>query len=302
MPWVRSLHACARRREPAGDCDVRAAARRPAHALGSSADCRSSRPRTGGTRPRWPAGRCETRFDVVVALGGDGTVNEVANGLLTTASTTKVPALAWCPPDSTNVFARAIGLQQPVEATERLLDGLRHGRGGRSSLGRLEDRCRGSSTRDLDGDPTLDAPYAWSSPPSERRIRKLHVGFYRMMSRTRRHLILREKVPLRFGARQLRCRRTDRGLRPPRRATVRRDGGPGRLCAVSRMATAAVNGKPAVLEAAEADRPPPPVAKPVEQRRSPRSVVGQPIARAEHVGGSGGTTPSAGTLSWTPYR
>jgi diacylglycerol kinase family enzyme len=61
--------------------------------------------------------------DVVVCLGGDGTLNEVANGLAGSQT-----ALAPLPGGSTNVFARTIGLpNDPIEATGALLDGLSAG-------------------------------------------------------------------------------------------------------------------------------------------------------------------------------
>ena len=68
------------------------------------------------------------RVTVVVALGGDGTVNEVINGLLTDGVHDRIPALGVVPAGSTNVFARAVGLpNDPVEATGSLLEGLRAG-------------------------------------------------------------------------------------------------------------------------------------------------------------------------------
>ena len=79
--------------------------------------------------------------DVVVALGGDGTVNEVVNGLLTDGVHPEVPALGVVPGGSTNVFARALGLpNDPVEATSVLIDALATGRSRRIGLGLADDR------------------------------------------------------------------------------------------------------------------------------------------------------------------
>jgi diacylglycerol kinase family enzyme len=68
-------------------------------------------------------------IDMIVALGGDGTINEVVNGLLHAGPDLEhLPGLAVVPGGSTNVFARALGLpNDPVEATGALLDALRQG-------------------------------------------------------------------------------------------------------------------------------------------------------------------------------
>lgn len=80
-------------------------------------------------------------LDVVVALGGDGTVNEVVNGLLADGPATGLPALAVVPGGNANVFARALGLpDSPVEATSQLLDALRADRRRPVGLGQVDER------------------------------------------------------------------------------------------------------------------------------------------------------------------
>src|SRR5674536_299710 len=80
-------------------------------------------------------------LDVVLVLGGDGTVNEVVNGLLAAGPGPDVPALAVVPGGCTNVFARNIGLPtSPVEATSELLDALRAGRRQTLGLGQVDER------------------------------------------------------------------------------------------------------------------------------------------------------------------
>ncbi len=64
--------------------------------------------------------------DVVIIHGGDGTVNEVVNGLLGRPGPlplAHVPAIAVVPGGSANVFARSLGIPaDPLEATNLLVD------------------------------------------------------------------------------------------------------------------------------------------------------------------------------------
>lgn len=89
-----------------------------------------------GHASRLAQGAAAAGADVVVVLGGDGTLNEAANGLAGTET-----ALAPLPGGSTNVFARTIGLpNDPVEATGALLDALARDHVLRVGLGAVNDR------------------------------------------------------------------------------------------------------------------------------------------------------------------
>jgi diacylglycerol kinase family enzyme len=79
--------------------------------------------------------------DLVVAHGGDGTVNEVVNGLMRGGGGARRPMLGVVPGGSANVFAGALGLpRDPVEATHRLLRAIETGSVRSVGLGRVDDR------------------------------------------------------------------------------------------------------------------------------------------------------------------
>ena len=82
--------------------------------------------------------------DVIIVHGGDGTVNEVVNGLLGKPGPDRpaadtLPAVAVVPGGSANVFARALGISpDPIEATNQLIDLLGTHRGAWRRIGLMD--------------------------------------------------------------------------------------------------------------------------------------------------------------------
>src|SRR3954453_7928637 len=75
-------------------------------------------------------------YDIVVAFGGDGTLNEVANGL----AGTDVP-VSVLPGGSTNVVCRTLGIPNDVvDATEHLLTLADDGAPRKIDIGRVDER------------------------------------------------------------------------------------------------------------------------------------------------------------------
>jgi diacylglycerol kinase family enzyme len=112
-------------------------------------------------------------YDVVVAFGGDGTVNEAANGLVGSRT-----PLCCLPGGRTNVYCRMLGIPTDVvDATEHLL-GLAHNwHPRRVDVGRVNDRyflfsagvgLDASVVERVDAHPRLKARvgewyYAWNA-------------------------------------------------------------------------------------------------------------------------------------------
>ena len=85
------------------------------------------------------AGAVHEGYEVVLALGGDGTVNEVMQGIAGTDV-----QLAIIPGGSTNVWARSLGLpNDALAATTQILDKLRNREARRINLGTANGRYFG---------------------------------------------------------------------------------------------------------------------------------------------------------------
>jgi diacylglycerol kinase family enzyme len=78
-------------------------------------------------------------YDLVIAFGGDGTVNEVVNGLVNIETgKSHGPRLGVIPGGDVNVFARAAGIAaDPSEATEQLIESVANNRTRSLNLGYL---------------------------------------------------------------------------------------------------------------------------------------------------------------------
>ncbi len=114
------------------------------HALASELDLDVVQTRYRGHAAHVAEGAAREGFGLVLTLGGDGTVNEVVNGILRArppgTGPDGAPLLAALPGGNANVFTRALGLPaDPVDATGRILRSLPAGRTRTIGLG-LADR------------------------------------------------------------------------------------------------------------------------------------------------------------------
>ncbi len=115
-----------------------------AHALASELKLDVLQTRYRGHAAEATAAAVRAGVELVVAHGGDGTVNEVVNGILEAAdgvSLSERPQLAVVPGGSANVFARALGLPaDPMEAASAVLHAIIERRSRAVGLGRVDDR------------------------------------------------------------------------------------------------------------------------------------------------------------------
>lgn len=92
---------------------------------------------------------CIDGMGLIIVHGGDGTVNEVVNGLLGTpdpksmsaVTVGPIPPIAVVPGGSANVFARSLGIApDPVDATNQLIDLLSNRQRRRIGLAHCDHR------------------------------------------------------------------------------------------------------------------------------------------------------------------
>lgn len=93
-----------------------------------------------GDARRFAAAAATDGFDVIVAAGGDGTVNEVLNGIGDAPEGFDRVRLGVLPLGTVNVFARELKLPERLEAAWAV---LRRGRESRIDLGRVDFSHKG---------------------------------------------------------------------------------------------------------------------------------------------------------------
>ena len=77
-------------------------------------------------------------FDLVIGFGGDGTLNEIANGLLVNGPNPDGPKLAGIPGGNANVFLRNLGFQNdPIAATAELMEKIKANSTRKIGMGRI---------------------------------------------------------------------------------------------------------------------------------------------------------------------
>src|SRR6516225_2608946 len=118
-------------------------------ALGSRLDLQTAQTRYRGHAGELAAASAGQGYDIVATFGGDGTINEVVNGLMNApvpagmdgGEANPRPALAPIPGGSANVFARTLGLPPDAAgAVHRILNAVETGTRRTIGLGLAGDR------------------------------------------------------------------------------------------------------------------------------------------------------------------
>jgi diacylglycerol kinase family enzyme len=136
-------------------------------------------------------------YDVVVAFGGDGTVNEAANGLLGSPT-----PLCCLPGGSANVFGKILGIPgDVVDATEHLLAMADDWRPRRVDLGVVNGRCfTFASGLGLDASVVERVD---SNPRMKARLGAYYFTWVAVSTFMRRYLVSPPKLEVDAGGRTL---------------------------------------------------------------------------------------------------
>ncbi|HEX9042268.1 MAG TPA: diacylglycerol kinase family protein [Trebonia sp.] len=110
-------------------------------ALGSRLDLATRQTQYRGHAGQLAADSAADGYDLVITFSGDGTVNEVVNGLMRVPGPAQRPALAPIPGGGANVFARTLGLPPDAGgAVQRILAAVAAGHRREIGLGLAGDR------------------------------------------------------------------------------------------------------------------------------------------------------------------
>jgi diacylglycerol kinase (ATP) len=109
-----------------------------------SADCALKQTKAGGDARLLAAKAVQEGFDTIVAAGGDGTINEVLNGIGDAPDGFARARLGVLPLGTVNVFARELGI--PLRLS-RALQMIRQGRETLLDLPRMEYSVHGATAR-----------------------------------------------------------------------------------------------------------------------------------------------------------
>jgi diacylglycerol kinase family enzyme len=110
-------------------------------ALGSTLDLDTRQTQYRGHAGKLAAASAADGYELVVTFSGDGTVNEVVNGLMQVPEGMERPALAPIPGGGANVFARTLGLPPDAgHAVPRVLASVERGVRRKIGLGLAGDR------------------------------------------------------------------------------------------------------------------------------------------------------------------
>jgi diacylglycerol kinase family enzyme len=110
-------------------------------ALGSQLELDTRQTEYRGHAGKLAAESAVEGYELVVTFSGDGTVNEVVNGLMQVPEPTERPALAPVPGGGANVFARTLGLPADAgSAVQRILTAIDAGERRKIGLGLAGER------------------------------------------------------------------------------------------------------------------------------------------------------------------